>query len=204
MTSILKADEIQDSSGNLIIKEVSNAITIGASGDTITIPAGATIANSGTASGFGGITEADQWRLTSAFTGNVAPIASNLERNDTQFSVIGTGMSESSGVFTFPSTGIYLIRFYHMFQFKDGNGLAREAKIMHTTNNSSYTAIGLLNRNGLDEGYDIRSIEAILDVTDTSNIKVRFDVTGASTNDRTTGDSTLNETCMTFIRLGDT
>jgi hypothetical protein len=53
MTSILKADEIQDSSGNLIIKEVANAITIGASGDTISIPAGATIANSGTATGFG-------------------------------------------------------------------------------------------------------------------------------------------------------
>jgi len=54
MTSILKADEIQDSSGNLIIKEVANAITIGASGDTITIPSGATITNSGTATGFGG------------------------------------------------------------------------------------------------------------------------------------------------------
>ena len=53
MTSILKADEIQDSSGNLIIKEVANAITIGASGDTITIPSGATITNSGTATGFG-------------------------------------------------------------------------------------------------------------------------------------------------------
>ena len=52
MTSILKVDELQDSSGNLIIKEVANAITIGASGDTISIPAGATIANSGTATGF--------------------------------------------------------------------------------------------------------------------------------------------------------
>ena len=54
MTSILKVDELQDSSGNLIIKEVANAITIGASGDTITIPSGATITNSGTATGFGG------------------------------------------------------------------------------------------------------------------------------------------------------
>jgi|10_taG_2_1085330.scaffolds.fasta_scaffold38941_2 hypothetical protein len=43
MTSILKADEIQDSSGNLIIKEVANAITIGASGDAITVPSGATL-----------------------------------------------------------------------------------------------------------------------------------------------------------------
>ena len=55
MTSILKVDELQDSSGNLIIKEVANAITIGASGDTITVPAGATITNSGTATGFGKI-----------------------------------------------------------------------------------------------------------------------------------------------------
>ena len=36
MTSILKVDELQDTSGNLIIKEDSNTITIGASGDTIT------------------------------------------------------------------------------------------------------------------------------------------------------------------------
>ena len=53
MTSILKADNIQDADGNNIINESSNTITIGASGDTITIPSGATIANSGTATGFG-------------------------------------------------------------------------------------------------------------------------------------------------------
>jgi len=54
MTSILKADTIQDTDGNNIINENSNTITIGASGDTISIPSGATIANSGTATGFGG------------------------------------------------------------------------------------------------------------------------------------------------------
>ena len=54
MTSILKADTIQDTDGNNIINENSNTITIGASGDTITIPSGATITNSGTATGFGG------------------------------------------------------------------------------------------------------------------------------------------------------
>jgi hypothetical protein len=43
MTSILKADDIQDSSGNNIIKEASDVITIGASGDTIDIPSGATL-----------------------------------------------------------------------------------------------------------------------------------------------------------------
>ena len=83
MTAILKVDTIQDTSGNNIINESSDTITIGAagdtvtvpgtevksnklspasgtalqigdSGDTITIPSGATITNSGTANGFGG------------------------------------------------------------------------------------------------------------------------------------------------------
>ena len=43
MTAILKVDEIQDTSGNLIIKEDSNTITIGASGDTVDVPSGATL-----------------------------------------------------------------------------------------------------------------------------------------------------------------
>jgi hypothetical protein len=43
MTSILKVDTIQDQAGNNIINESSDTITIGASGDTITIPSGATL-----------------------------------------------------------------------------------------------------------------------------------------------------------------
>jgi hypothetical protein len=43
MSSILKVDTIQDQSGNNIINESGNVITIGASGDTITVPAGATV-----------------------------------------------------------------------------------------------------------------------------------------------------------------
>ena len=46
MTSELKVDKITPASGT--------AFTLGDSGDTFTIPSGATIANSGTATGFGG------------------------------------------------------------------------------------------------------------------------------------------------------
>jgi len=53
MSSIIKVDTIQNQSGANIISESSNTITVGASGDTITIPSGATISNSGTATGFG-------------------------------------------------------------------------------------------------------------------------------------------------------
>ena len=46
MSSIIKVDTVQDQDGNNIINENANTITIGASGDTITIPAGATFDSS--------------------------------------------------------------------------------------------------------------------------------------------------------------
>ena len=60
----------------------------------------------------GGITMADQWRITSDFNvTSFAYVTSNWERNDSDgYGKIGTGMSESSGEFSFPSTGVYLVR----------------------------------------------------------------------------------------------
>ena len=60
MSSIIKVDTVQDTDGNNIINENANTITIGASGDTISIPAGATLANNGTATGFAAI----DWQST--------------------------------------------------------------------------------------------------------------------------------------------
>ena len=62
-----------------------------------------------------GITMADQWRLTTNLTmsqNTGTTITANWERVDSDgFAQLGTGMTESSGIFSFPSTGIYLIRF---------------------------------------------------------------------------------------------
>ena len=85
MTSILKADTIQDSSGNNIINESSDTITIGASGDTITIPAGATIANSGTATGFGKVLQVKQQQNGS--------LVSDTTTGGSHFDICGGSMS---------------------------------------------------------------------------------------------------------------
>ena len=68
MSSILKVNTIQDTDGNNIINENANTITIGASGDTITIPSGATITNNGTQTGFGREGSVD-WQTGSIKTG---------------------------------------------------------------------------------------------------------------------------------------
>ena len=73
-------------------------------------------------SGLGGVSEADHWRLNNSESysahqgwnwGNANIVLDNYwERVDNNFSMVGSGMTESSGVFTFPSTGIYLISYF--------------------------------------------------------------------------------------------
>jgi hypothetical protein len=46
MASILKVDTIQDQSGNNIINESADTITIGASGDNVNVGTGATVDSS--------------------------------------------------------------------------------------------------------------------------------------------------------------
>ena len=64
MTSTIKVDNIQDQDGNNIINENANTITIGASGDTIQLAAGAS------QTGFGrtGTVDWDTTAKTASFT----------------------------------------------------------------------------------------------------------------------------------------
>jgi len=217
MTAILKVDEIQDTSGNLIIKEDSNTITLGASGDTITIPSGATFDGSNaTLSGFAttnGITVAGQWRVSnspgSINDGDIIGTTNHgtWEQADTQYSNIGSAMTESSGVFTFPSTGIYLIEFsLNLYDSTEQAYIG--GTIMYTSNNSSYndlsqsyTSLKLINSTTT---YCNIFTSAILDVTDTSNVKVQFKTRCQNNGINISGSSSVNKTHATFIRLGDT
>jgi hypothetical protein len=151
-----------------------------------------------------GITVADQWRLTANLNSNADPISSNLERIDTTGQgTIGTAMSVSSGTFTFPSTGIYLVRFnFTGDAFTDGFN----TNIELTTNNSTYVEITQTSA-GDSSGYNVSGTqETFIDVTDTSNVKVRFKATSMAGGPDTViyGSTSLNYTTFTFIRLGDT
>jgi len=155
----------------------------------------------------GGITGADHWRLTTNFSGNANPIASNLERVDTDgYGTIGSAMTESSGIFTFPSTGIWLI---HATFFTRCNGAnrAHNGQISTTTNNSSYSdAAGNYSSmyNSGNDTYSNSSCEFIFDVTDTSTHKCKFDINTDNSSSVTGGNTDSSQTAFTFIRLGDT
>ena len=200
MTSILKVDELQDSSGNLIIKEVANAITIGASGDTITIPAGATVSNLGTASGFGGITVADQWRITADVTSS-GDLTSNWERCDTSPQGSLSAVTESSGIFSFPSTGYWLITFTASGMTSGSDNIA--ISIYGTPNNSSYAQLAYGANGGSSQSQDAMC-QTIIDVTDTAQVKVKMNAASISAGSVWYGDTDITYTGTTFIRLGDT
>jgi len=206
MTAILKVDTIQDTAGNNIINESSDTITIGASGDTVNVIG--TLQSNGTAvpTVAGGITEADMWRLTAnTSSGTNADISANLERVDNaSFGYIGSGMSQSSGVFTFPSTGIYEVSCVAMIICSSDINAMIEINV--TTNNSSYDPV--VNLNAGNESGDRTNISVggstLVDVTNTSNVKVKFTTTSFGSDTRLSGDSTSNYTYFKFIRLGDT
>ena len=56
MTSVIKVDTIQSAAGSTVLEQTNaTTITLGLSGQTITVPSGATIVNNGTQTGFGGV-----------------------------------------------------------------------------------------------------------------------------------------------------
>ena len=78
MASIIKVDDVQDAAGNNIIREAADTITIGASGDTITIPSGATFNVAGTAgTNIGKILQVVQTAKTDTFS-TTATIATDI------------------------------------------------------------------------------------------------------------------------------
>ena len=153
-----------------------------------------------------GVTMVDQWRITSNFSTSASYITANWERTDNPSSAIllsGGGMTESSGVFTFPSTGIYLI-LATTRGYRSSAVSYAGIQIEPTTNNSSYSNMA----DGFDSvssgGYYFHaSAQLVFDVSNTSTHKVKSQVAAdGSTN--FTGDSSVQQTGATFIRLGDT
>ncbi len=151
----------------------------------------------------GGITEADQFRLTTTFDGSSNPITSNWERNDTVFDKIGTGITNSSGTFSFPSTGIYKVEFLAISN-KSSTSQYSAVKINITTDNSSYTerATGY-SHVGIAGAWSGGYVQTNIDVTDIANVKVQFGVVNQAVTSFI-GSTNANKTTVTFTRLGDT
>ena len=153
----------------------------------------------------GGITEADMYRLTSGFNSNQDPISSNLERvDDATFGKLGTGVTPSSGIFSFATTGLYLVKAILKGNTYDA---AYYINIYGTADNSSYDrlAYGFGGNHYSDTDFFVTSIETFFNCTNVSTHKIKF-TTSSMTGSGSTqvfADTDANATCFQFIRLGD-
>ena len=149
-----------------------------------------------------GLGMADQFRLTGTTNdGSNADVTSNIERiHTTGQGTLGTGMTESSGIFSFPLTGIYLVIFNVDFSIGGGENNAF-CNLNVTTNNSSYTVVASANSGGSSFGAAGTGM-SLINVTNTSNVKVKFTTSSMNSGSSLIGSEDQNRTTFTFIKLG--
>ena len=154
-----------------------------------------------------GITEADQWRINAAWSGGDPGeiLTSGWERCDTGINTgkLGTGMSQSSGVFTFPSTGWWHIIFAGGFVASSDTNVWAQ---LQTNGNTPLVEAGGIINNFSGSNQQIRlNFDAILDITDTSadaqKVKLRIVTSADVALDYSSEEQRFG---FTFIRLGDT
>jgi len=182
----------------------ANLTSIPAANITGTLPAISGANLTGLSSG---LSMADMWSITSNFTGSANPIASNWEQNDEEsFSALGSSMTQSSGVFSFPSTGIYYVTFSVMSEANaltnDMFNMIIQAEIGNGYNDTAYGQSSI-NDKGSAHGMQC-TINTIVDITNTSTCKVRFVIENAGSDVFIHGSTNRRHTYATFLRLGDT
>jgi len=144
------------------------------------------------------------YRLTGSITSDTDPIQSNLERvDDATFSKIGTGVTNSSGIFSFPSTGLYQVG--HIGQIYPAANDTVTFNIYATANNGgAWDQIVQSNfANGSSRSSGKVTNFSLVNVTDVSNVKVKFTAGSFSSGSEINGATDFNYTCFFFMRVGD-
>ena len=151
------------------------------------------------------ISEADQFRLTAdTSNGANADITANLERvDDATFSKIGTGITESSGIFTFPSTGLYQV-ICNPSVIAVSDNQASVATNVSSNSGGAFDEVALATGGGGGSSFDMNSVFscAFVNVTNASTFQVKFTTTDFGASSRLQAGTDRNRTSFTFIKLG--
>ena len=206
MSSEIKVDTISEkTSANGV---VIDGVTLKDSkiGGTITIPGSTgTMALTSDISA-GGLTEADQWNITANVSSSGTLTANWARPSGTLLSYKGTGMTQSSGIFSFPSTGYWLIM-VQAYLSSPGSGVGSAQLNTVSTNDdfSSEDEIGV-NRIYQTSGnnYTTTFSQSIIDVTNVSNDKIKFVFSQSGDGAIEGSTNPLNSSRFGFYKLGDT
>ena len=150
-----------------------------------------------------GITEIDLYRLTADFSTNASTMTGWERPDDGHFAKLGTGMSEASGIFTFPSTGLWRI---------DGHWqllcAANDSVVVHVSvsqdSGSNYDVITLgVDGAGTGGSTGSASTTNLINVTNAGTFRIKFIAQSINSGSSFKGDTNFNETHVVFQRIAD-
>ena len=177
MSSVLKVDAIQNTSGTSAVSIDSNGIV--------------NLSNTAMY---------DTYRLTADHTAD-GTLTAWEQPDDPLCVTVGDNMSVSSGIFTFPRTGVYRVAFYAMIDSAAADNLTA-VELQGTTNNSSYDLIVYVREGGSsDVDYGTLSGEAVINISDVSNRKVRLVASSLGTGSIVNGHTDESQTYICFQYL---
>ena len=206
-----KIDLTKGITGTMPVANGGTGLASGTSGQFLKFTGTTTLSSAAVVTG---LEEADGWQVTSGFSGSANPITSNWARNNLRSTggKVGTGMTQSSGVFSFPSTGLYHITFERNY-YNNANSANVHANIAITSDNGSnwYTvtsSYGNTYNNGQDPSGNAHSSsisQIFFNVTNVSTHKVRFHAShygSISGSLDSAGATNNNGTHVSFMKMG--
>ena len=212
MSSEIKVDTISEkTSANGVTIDGVNLKDSVVKTDTIsekTSAAGVTIDGSlikdGNVAGI--MAEADQWCITADVSSSGVLTANWSRVSGTLLTYKGTGMTESSGIFSFPSTGYWLIMVQaYLSSPTSGVGSAQLNTVSTNDDFTSEDDIGV-NRiyQSSNNNYTTTFSQSIIDVTNVSNDKIKFDLTVSGDGQIEGNINNTNSSRFCFYKLGET
>ena len=160
-----------------------------------------------------GITMADMWRLNLNYNipHNSTAVISTAQwerpdRTNDAFGQLGTGMSvnagaHADGVWTFPSTGFYMVTCGAEVFSSSANGTEVSVRMEATEDGASFALQSLFRVSGPQNYWRSGYGNVIMDVTNTSNVKFRLRIYSDSSGQVLYGNTNENHTYLSFIRL---
>ena len=159
--------------------------------------------------------ESDSWRITANVTASSGThaLTANWERVDgaggggSDGVPVGTGLSESSGIFSFGKTGVYLIQGVVNGQVGVSNNVYLGIHFQTTTDDGTYSTAAYSwtnNMHGGTNAYHQTNTSFTFDVTNTSTHKFKMLYESGVANGSILGGTGTNSTHFTCVRIGNT
>ena len=178
MTSTLKVDNLAHSGGTV-------GMTIGSNGD---------------------VTESnyvlEQWRLTTNEATNNA-VVDNWERvDDATSSSINAGMTQSGGIFTFPSTGLWLVTAQIQIYIDGADGTAGALLQVSSNSGAAWDTRGNIYEGGDTPANQSGSMSCLVNVTNASTYRFQLATALLDTGSAIKGDTDVSKSALLFERKG--